>query len=117
MTYDTKKALWENVKALMEKKYGKENIKRLAREAKIGTGTASRIKEQRTSVGLDVVEKIARLFKVPPASLLMPLHDKRLLAIAEAYSVSVEGRDYLLYTANAILEKHGRDQAGKADSE
>lgn len=116
MAYDTKKILWDNVKALMEKRYGVENIKRLAREAKIGTGTVSRIKEQRTSVGVDVVEKLARFFKVPPATLLLPLDDKRLLTIAEAYSVSVEGRDYLLYTAKAILEKHGGNQAGKADS-
>lgn len=116
MAYDTKKHLWENVKLLMEKRYGRENIKRLAREAKIGTGTASRIKEAKTSVGLDVVEKVARLFRVPPASLLLPSSEKGLLTIAEAYSVAVEERDWLLSTAEAILRKHGRDQTGKADS-
>lgn len=69
---DSKLVLWENVSALMKSKYGRENLTRLATEAKVGPGTVSRIKAHETSVGLDVVESIARLFKVEPWQLLVP---------------------------------------------
>ena len=108
-----KKVLWDNVKALMVERWGAENLNRLAREAGFGPATASRLKEQETSVGIDVVEKCAKLFKVPPAVLLMPLDDKRLLTIAEVFRVVPEARVYLFYTAKAILEKHERDQDSK----
>jgi hypothetical protein len=45
-----------------KKHWNEENVTRLAREAKIG-GSASRIKEQETSVGLGVVFKVAKLFQ------------------------------------------------------
>ena len=69
---DTKLVLWENVSALMKTKYGRENLTRLAADAKIGPGTASRIKAHETSVGLDVVEAIARIFRLEPWQLLVP---------------------------------------------
>jgi hypothetical protein len=116
MPYNVKKVLWENVLACMVKAWGGENLNRLAREAKFGPGTSSRIKEQETSVGVDVVEKVARLFRIPPATLLLPDAEKDLLTIAEAYRVDPAGREYLVLTAKGILRKHGRDQAGEADS-
>ena len=67
-----KAVLWQNVKALMDARYGKENLTRLAADAKIGPGTATRIKEQKTSVGLDVLEQIAKAFGVEPWQLLVP---------------------------------------------
>lgn len=67
-----KAVLWQNVKALMVARYGKENLTRLATECRIGPGTATRIKEQRTSVGLDVLEQIAGTFHVEPWQLLVP---------------------------------------------
>jgi len=109
MTYDLKKILWENVAALMEQRWGGENLKRLAREAGIGTGTVSRIKDQETSVGTDVVEKIATLFRVPPMVLLMPIDDRRLLTIVEAFRVAPESRIHLFIFAKGILEEHERD--------
>lgn len=69
---DTKATLRDNVLALMTERWGGENLTRLAREAKVGPGTASRIKAAETSVGVDVLEKVAALFDVPPSSLLMP---------------------------------------------
>lgn len=69
---DTKKALWENVLALMERDYLKENLTRLARDADIGGATAKRIKDARTSVGVDVIERIAKVFDVRPWQLLTP---------------------------------------------
>jgi transcriptional regulator with XRE-family HTH domain len=70
--HDSKKTLWINVLALMERDYGGENLNRLAREAKVGLATATRLKNQGTSVGLDVLDKIAAAFRVSPCELLSP---------------------------------------------
>ena len=64
--------LWENALSLMTSRYGAENLSRLARETKIGPGSASRIKAQETSVGVDVLEKIAGHFAVEPWRLMAP---------------------------------------------
>lgn len=56
----------------MQKHYGGENLSRLARECKFGPGTATRLKEQETSVGLEIVEKISAKFGVEPWQLLVP---------------------------------------------
>lgn len=68
----TKTVLWQNVLALMEGAYGRENLTRLASETKIGPGSATRIKVQETSVGIDVLEKLADRFKLEPWQLLAP---------------------------------------------
>jgi transcriptional regulator with XRE-family HTH domain len=72
---DFKRVLWENVSALMQKHFGRENLTRLARETKCGPGTATRIKERETSVGIDVLEKIASAFNLQPWQLLVPGFD------------------------------------------
>lgn len=64
--------LWANVLAVMTKHYGKENLTKLARDCKIGPGTASRIKDQETSVGIDTLHKIATKFDLQPWHLLLP---------------------------------------------
>ncbi len=64
--------LWANVRALMVNRWGKENLTQLALAAKIGPGSATRIKEQKTSVGLDVLEKVAKAFGLQPWQLLVP---------------------------------------------
>jgi len=69
---ESKAVLWANVSTLMRAQYGKENLTRMAKEAAIGPATASRIKEQKTSVGLDVVDTLAALFKIEPWQLLVP---------------------------------------------
>lgn len=68
----TNVVLWANLKALMTEQYGKENLTRLAREAKIGPGSATRIKNQQTAIGFDVLEKVARVFNLFPWQLLVP---------------------------------------------
>lgn len=68
--FDSRKVLWKNVSALMIKKYGRENLNQLAREAKLGPATASRIKAQDTSVGIDVIDRIATVMGVHPWQLL-----------------------------------------------
>lgn len=72
---DSKAVLWRNVLLAMEHRYGKENITRLAREAKVGNGTIQRIKEANTSVGLEVLDKIAHVFNLEPWHLLVPSFD------------------------------------------
>lgn len=69
---DSKKTLWANVLRLMRVKYGAENLTKLARDCGIGPGTATRIKAQQTSVGVDVIERIASVFGVQPWQLLTP---------------------------------------------
>lgn len=64
--------LWQNVASLMKHKYGKENLTRLANDSGCGPGTVSRIKAQQTSVGLDVLEKVAGVFDLQPWHLLTP---------------------------------------------
>ena len=72
---DPRVVLWENVSALMVATWGKENLTRLSREAKIGPASCSRIKEMQTSVGLDVVDKIAEVFSLEMWQLLTPMLD------------------------------------------
>ena len=72
---NSKSALWESVSALMVKNYKKENLTRLAKECKIGPGTAARIKEQSTSVGIDILEAIAEHFHLAAWQLLVPGFD------------------------------------------
>jgi transcriptional regulator with XRE-family HTH domain len=72
---DSRKVLWKSVSALMLKHYGEENLTRLARDCKIGPGTASRIKAAETSVGLEVIDKIAKKFHVDAWELLVPGFD------------------------------------------
>ena len=69
---NTRKQLWENVSLLMLRRYGGENLTRLAKEAKFGPGSATRLKEQNTSVGVDIVDKLAKLFKLEPWQMLAP---------------------------------------------
>lgn len=71
----SKNVLWANVQALMRKHYGQDNLSQLARDCDIGLGTTTRIKQQKTSVGLDIVERIAERFGVQPWQLLVPGFD------------------------------------------
>lgn len=72
---DSKNVLWASVSALMRKHYGGENLTRLAKDCKIGPGTASRMKEGKTSVGVDILDKIAKHFHLEPWELLVPAFD------------------------------------------
>lgn len=69
---DAKQVLWANTLAAMKHKYGAENLNALSRDAKIGPGSASRIKQQKTAIGLDVVQKVAASFELEAWQLLMP---------------------------------------------
>jgi transcriptional regulator with XRE-family HTH domain len=121
-----KKLLWENVAELMRAKYGQENLNRLAKEAHIGVGSVARIKEGTTSVGLEIVEAIAKVFKVSPFQLLIPAKerdaykllatDKNFMHILRAYTETDErGREILLANAHIITGgTRARSEAGEA---
>jgi DNA-binding Xre family transcriptional regulator len=68
-----KTVLWRNVSTLMRERWGRTNLTRLAKEAGIGDFTVHRLKEtDATTVGLDIVDKIAGVFKREPWQLLAP---------------------------------------------
>ena len=70
-----KAVLWTNVQALMRKHYGGENLSRLSRECDVGLGTSARIKRRQTSVGIDILARIAERFDLQPWQLLVPGFD------------------------------------------
>ncbi len=69
---DTKAVLWRNVTALMVHHWGKENLSQLSRKAKIGLASCTRMKEQKTSVGLDILDAVASAFGLQAWHLLTP---------------------------------------------
>ncbi len=78
-THSTRTALWTRVQELMLDKWGSENQNRLAREAGVGVATIARMKTAGTSVGLDVVEKVASALGTEAWQLICPadrLHDQ-----------------------------------------
>jgi hypothetical protein len=105
MPVELKKVLWANVLELMKDKWGGENLTKLAREGKLGPGTAQRIKESETSVGIDIVAKVASVFKVAPHQLLVPTQDKNALRLLRAYYETDEKGRLLLETAIEAAEQ------------
>ena len=89
---------------------------KLAGVAKVDRKTLNNILNRRVYPQLDSVEKLAKALKVDPYLLLCPAEDQQFATVCKAYSVSEEGREYLVFSANVVLQKHGRDQAGEADS-
>lgn len=68
----TKAILWENIKALMLHHWKEINLYRLANDAGIGLGGASRLKAQKTETRLSTIEKVANVWKLEPWQLLLP---------------------------------------------
>lgn len=64
--------MWARIQTLMSERWGAENQNRLAREAGIGVATVSRLKQADTSIGLDVLEKIASALGVEAWQLICP---------------------------------------------
>ena len=69
---DSRAVLWANVQALMQHHWKGENINRLAREAGVGPATVDRLKKQKTSVGIEVIDKLAPVFALESWQLLVP---------------------------------------------
>lgn len=85
---DSRNVLWANVSAFMRARWGRENLRRLASEAGVGVTTIYRIKQQDTSIGLEVVDSIAAAFQLEAWQLLVPCvdpnHPPTLLPMSEA---------------------------------
>ena len=84
---DTRRVLWTNVQALMQHHWGRENLTQLAGEAGVGPATCTRIKQQQTSVGVEVVDRIAQVFHLDTWQLLVPGLDPKsppVLILSEA---------------------------------
>lgn len=101
--------LWENVRALMLSKWGAENLNRLARESRIGLASTTRIKEARTSVGLGIIEKVARTLGAEPWQLIAPgLSDEKFLDILRAWQqTDGRGKRMLLSAAEGAVADDG----------
>lgn len=69
---DAKTVLWENVSSLMTHEFGRENMTRFANKCGFAVSTVQRIKEMKTSVGIDVVEQIADAFKIDVWQVMVP---------------------------------------------
>ena len=73
--FNSRPVLWRNVSALMHKKYGREHLTQLAKDARVGLATIDRIKKNGASVGTDVLDKIASALGAEPWQLLHPDFD------------------------------------------
>lgn len=100
-----KATLWRNVQALMLSRYGRENLTRLSGETRIGPGSASRIKDQRTSIGLDVLEKIALKCGIEPWQLLFPVgeSEQEFLELCRAWKQADNNRRKMMLIAGRAL--------------
>jgi len=72
MTFDPKLTLWTNVAALMNDRYGKVNMQRLSKEAGVGIASIQRMRDENTSIGIDIVAKVAAAFDLMPWQILFP---------------------------------------------
>lgn len=111
-----KDRLWTNVRTLMLQRYGEENINRLARDAKIGPATVQRIKDAETSVGLEVIEKIAKVFKLEPWQLLAPgMSDEKFLDVVALWNeTDGRGRRMLLGAVRGASHDEDAEPAERA---
>jgi transcriptional regulator with XRE-family HTH domain len=72
MPTDSRKILWENVSAIMRWRYGKSAQGKFLKDTGCGNGTVTRIKNQRTSVGIETLDKIATAYGLQAWHLLVP---------------------------------------------
>jgi hypothetical protein len=69
---DPRRILWENVRALMQHHWQGENLTRLANEAGVGPGTASRLKACETYPQINTIDAIAAVFDLAGWQLMVP---------------------------------------------
>ena len=88
-SHNSKPVLRATVRKLMPRHYGIVNLNRLARECKFTLSTAARIKAQETSIGLEVVDRLADYFRIEPGQLLMNDFDPEQAATLRASPMAV----------------------------
>jgi hypothetical protein len=105
---NSKAVLWENVQKIMLAEYGKDNLWAFCKKVGIGPGTGQRIKEQETSVGMDVIEKIAIAFELQPWHLLVPNLDPRNPPVLLVSDVEQKFYASMKESAKAFADIHKR---------
>lgn len=107
-----KRWLWANVAKFMTLRWGKENLTRLAREGRMGPGSAQRIKACETSVGIDIVAQAAKALDVAPHQLLVDPADEAGGRLLVAWHDTDETGRTMLATALEAAE-HRADERRK----
>jgi hypothetical protein len=72
MPFNSKKTLAENLTILITHRYGEMNQGAFIRDSKIANGNVTRLLAGETSVGIDLLDRLARFFHVQPWVLLVP---------------------------------------------
>jgi hypothetical protein len=85
-----KVVLRDNVHSLMHHHWGGYAATRLSRESGVGVGTIGRINDAQTSVGIDVIEAIARVWGLEPWHLLIPNLDPGNPPVAQLTATEVQ---------------------------
>lgn len=115
----SKNVLWQNVLALMKQEFGEENVSKFAAWAKVGVGSVLRIREQKTSIGLDIVERIAKRAQIQPWQLLVPGLDvanpPMLAKDAERMRELVANINASQEALSGMLRKSGNTEHGSLD--
>jgi hypothetical protein len=107
-----KKVLWQNVSQLMQRRWGEENLNRLAKAGKMGPGSAQRIKDQETSIGLDLVAKAAQAFNIPAYQLLVPADAHEVLRIMRVWDKTDDTGRLMMKTALEAAEQRAEHEKG-----
>lgn len=72
MDANSKKTLAKNVALLIVHRYGEMNQGAFIRDSKIANGNVTRLLGGETSVGLDLLDRLAKFFNIQPWALLVP---------------------------------------------
>lgn len=67
-----RKVLWQNLETLMNKAWGRTNLRRLARESGVGVATIARLQGLEQNVGIDMLIQLGKPFRRQAWQLLSP---------------------------------------------
>lgn len=98
---------WDRTSEAMTREYGKVNLTRLGREAKIGGSGVTRIKK-RNNVTLETVEKVAKAFGREPWQMLLPhvqTADEFVLTIPRYRNAAGMGKGVALLESDSVVER------------
>lgn len=107
---NSKTVLWDNVLALMLQHVGKENLSWLARELRTSATQIARLKDQETSVGVDMLDRIAARFRLETWQLLAPELGKTATSSAES-----EQEKRLLLSYRKLLQSDREDTLARVE--
>lgn len=116
---DSKKVLWDNVQTLMKHRFDKVNVNGFAEYVGIGVGSVLRMREGETSVGVDIIDKIARKFGLEPWHLLVPNlianSPPMLAADSERVKELLANVERSVKAMGAVIHEEGNSEAGGFD--